>query len=182
MKGVDQMYQVNNTVSYGTHGVCQIAEIGEKNLTGKSIEYYILKPVYNESSTLYVPVHNEKLTGKMRRILSVQEIRKMIQDMPYHQEDWIENENLRKTRYRELLDEGNRTELLKMLRTLYLHQQEQVSKGKKLHNTDERFFREAEKLLFDEIALVLHIKPNQVLPFILEQIQDADNSQKEVNI
>ena len=34
MKGVDQMYQVNDTVSYGTHGVCQIAEIGEKNLKG----------------------------------------------------------------------------------------------------------------------------------------------------
>lgn len=174
------MFQVNDTVSYGTHGVCQITEIGEKNLTGKSMEYYILKPVYNENSTLYVPVHSENLTGKMRRILSVQEIREMIRQMPYHQEDWIDNENLRKTRYRELLTDGNRTELLKMLRTLYLHQQEQISKGKKLHNTDERFFREAEKLLFDEIALVLHIKPSQVLPFILEQIQATDNGQKEV--
>ena len=168
------MFQVNDTVSYGTHGVCQITEIGEKNLTGKSMEYYILKPVYNENSTLYVPVHSENLTGKMRRI------REMIRQMPYHQEDWIDNENLRKTRYRELLTDGNRTELLKMLRTLYLHQQEQISKGKKLHNTDERFFREAEKLLFDEIALVLHIKPSQVLPFILEQIQATDNGQKEV--
>ncbi|MBU9727449.1 CarD family transcriptional regulator [Diplocloster modestus] len=174
------MFQVNDTVSYGTHGVCQITEIGEKNLTGKSMEYYILKPVYNENSTLYVPVHSENLTGKMRRILSVREIREMIRQMPYHQEDWIDNENLRKTRYRELLTDGNRTELLKMLRTLYLHQQEQISKGKKLHNTDERFFREAEKLLFDEIALVLHIKPSQVLPFILEQIQATDNGQKEV--
>ena len=174
------MFQVNDTVSYGTHGVCQITEIGEKNLTGKSMEYYILKPVYNENSTLYVPVHSENLTGKMRRILSVREIREMIRQMPYHQEDWIDNENLRKTRYRELLTDGNRTELLKMLRTLYLHQQEQISKGKKLHNTDERFFREAEKLLFDEIALVLHIKPSQVLPFILEQIQATDNGQKEM--
>ena len=57
-----------------------------------------------------------------------------------------------------------------MLRTLYLHREEQLSKGKKLHNIDERFFREAEKLLFDEIALVLHIKPSQVLPFIQEQM------------
>ena len=80
------MFQVNDTVSYGTHGVCQITEIGEKNLTGKSMEYYILKPVYNENSTLYVPVHSENLTGKMRRILSVQEIREMIRQMPYHQE------------------------------------------------------------------------------------------------
>ena len=177
------MFQVNDTVSYGTHGVCQITEIGEKNLTGKPMEYYILKPVYNENSTLYIPVHNENLTGKMRRILSVREITEMIRQMPFQQEDWIENENLRKARYKELLDAGDRTELLKMLRTLYLHREEQLSKGKKLNNIDERFFREAEKLLFDEIALVLHIKPSQVLPFIQEQIQaaDTDNSQHEVN-
>ena len=60
-----------------------------------------------------------------------------------------------------------------LLYTSYQHKREQEQKGRKLHISDERFFREAEKMLYDEFALVLHIQPDQVLPFILEQIQLA---------
>ena len=58
-----------------------------------------------------------------------------------------------------------------MIKALYYHQQEQHAKGRRLHTADEHFFREAEKLLYDEFALVLHIKPEQVLPFIMEQVE-----------
>lgn len=36
--------------------------------------------------------------------------------------------------------------------------------------SDEHFFKEAERILYEEFALVLKIRPEQVLPFILEQI------------
>ena len=39
--------------------------------------------------------------------------------------------------------------------------------------SDERFLKDAERLLYDEFALVLRIKPDQVLPFILKQINSA---------
>ena len=84
---------------------------------------------------------------------------------------WIENENQRKEAYREIIARGDRTELVKMIKTLYLHQQQRQAIGKKLHIADERFFKEAEKMLYDEFALVLNIKQEEVLPFILEQIE-----------
>ena len=44
--------------------------------------------------------------------------------------------------------------------------------GKHLRAADERFFKEAERMLYDEFALVLGMEPEEVLPFILERIQD----------
>ena len=58
-----------------------------------------------------------------------------------------------------------------MIKALYLHQQKQQEKGKHLHAADERVFKEAEKILYDEFALVLQIRPEQVVPFIAEKMQ-----------
>ena len=67
------------------------------------MEYYVLKPIYNDTSTIYVPVHNEKLTGKMRRILSAEEIYRLIRSMPDVDSEWVENEAERKETYKEIL-------------------------------------------------------------------------------
>lgn len=165
------MFEINDSVLYGSHGVCKIAEISEQNFGGATKKYYILKPVHNSGSTVYVPADSEALTSKMRRVLSTEEIYSLIRDMPDEELFWVENESERKEHYREVLTKGDRRELIQMIKALYQHQEEQVAKGKKLHVADERFFKDAEKLLYEEFALVLHIKPSQVLPFILEQIQ-----------
>ncbi|WP_040197362.1 CarD family transcriptional regulator [Candidatus Soleaferrea massiliensis] len=171
------MYEINDTVLYGGHGVCRIVEIEERDLCGNRMEYYILKPVYDEKSTVFVPVHNEALTTKMRRILSVDEIYALIASMPNEDSKWIENENERKEKYREIISCGDRIQLIRAIKALYQHQQEQQARGRKLHLADERFFKEAEKMLYDEFALVLHIKPEQVFPFIQEQIHVSKNRQ-----
>ena len=165
------MYSVNDTILYGSHGVCRITGIEEKNFSGNLVKYYVLCPVYSENSTIYVPVDNEKLAGKMRRVLTPEEIYQIIRVMPQEESFWIEEENERKEKYKEILARGDRLELVKMIKALYYHQQEQHAKGRRLHTADEHFFREAEKLLYDEFALVLHIKPEQVLPFIMEQVE-----------
>lgn len=165
------MFCKNDTILYGAQGVCRIEAIVEESFGSSPVKYYVLKPVYNENSTIYVPVENAELTSKMRRILSPEEIFVLIQSMPYEDSIWIENENERKEKYKGIIAQGDRVELVKMIKTLYLHQQERKAIGKKLHISDERFFKEAEKMLYDEFALVLNIEQDEVLPFILEQIQ-----------
>lgn len=165
------MFQTGDTILYGTHGVCTIQSIEEMNFSGQKQEYYILNPVYNKASTIYVPIHNEKLTAKMNRILSAEEIYELIHSMPDEKTIWIENESARKERFQQIVSGNNRQELVQLIKTLYLHQEKQKEKGKKLHIADERFLKEAEKLLYNEFALVLKMEPNQVLPFIMGQIE-----------
>lgn len=171
------MININDTILYGSEGVCTVVDIVERDFGGKAMQYYVLKPVYNNSSTIYVPVHNEALTAKMRRILSIEEIYDIIQAMPGEESMWIEDENERKEKYKEILHRGDRMELVRIIKALYNHQQAQRSKGKHLHTADEHFFKEAEKMLYDEFALVLNIRPDQVVPFILQQVEitEVDN-------
>lgn len=165
------MYQINDIVIYGTNGTCKIVDITDKDFGGTNKEYYILKPVSNISSTIYVPVNSKTLVEKMRRILSTVEIHQIIQSMPTEDSIWIEDESQRKERYRAIINNGDRTDLVKMIKALYQQQLDLEDQGKKLHVSDERFFKEAEKLLYEEFAIVLNIKESEVLPFILNQIE-----------
>ena len=130
-------------------------------------------------ATIFVPVFNDRLTAKMRRILSREEMDELIQAIPRGDSIWIDNEMQRRDAYKAILARGDRAELMGMIKALYRHQQGQLAKGRKLHATDERFYRDAEKMLYDEIAMVLHIKPEQVVSYIQSQMPSADGEKEE---
>ena len=51
----------------------------------------MLKPVYKDNATVYVPTQNQDLVKKMKKLLSYDEIMDLIQNMPDCPVDWIEN-------------------------------------------------------------------------------------------
>ena len=164
------MYSTGDTVVYGTQGVCRIEGTQTKRIRGEYVEYLVLRPVYDQNSTVFVPKKNEKLMTKMRDILSAEEIYNIIQELPEKDPIWIEDDNIRKSKYQEMIDEGNRRKIMLIIKTLYRHRIEQEEKGRRLHQADEFILKQAEKLLHDEFALVLEIKPEEVVPFIMKQI------------
>ncbi len=172
------MFKTGDMVLYGPQGVCRIEAVEKKNFGKENREYYVLRPVYEKTSVIYVPIHNAVLTARMKRVLTVDKIHEMIDSMPQQELLWIENENERKQRYRAILERGDRGELVRMIKTLYLVQKQQAACGKKLHMADERYFKEAEKLLYDEFALVLGIDREQVLPFILQKLPEERLAQE----
>ena len=68
------MYQIGDKVCYGTEGVCSIVRIQEMKVGGAKGKYYVLRPIYRESATVYVPLDNERLIARMRPVLSQQEL------------------------------------------------------------------------------------------------------------
>ena len=89
----------------------------------------------------------------MRRVLSEEEIYELIKTMPDKESSWIDNKNERSNHFRSILASGDRVEIIKLIKTIYQHKEELRTTGKKLHTTDEQFFREAEKVIYDEFAL-----------------------------
>lgn len=172
------MYKVNDTVVYGAQGVCKIAEITERILGTAAIQYYVLKPVYDEKNTIFVPVNNKKLQEKMHRVLSKNEVYTLIEEMPEEEPIWIDNENDRKEKYKTILSAGNREKIIQMIKALYLRQRKQEQAGRKLHASDAHFLQEAEKILYEEFALVLNIQREKVLPFIQNHIHEAEKDSK----
>lgn len=170
------MFNVGDTVLYGSDGVCRIAEICQKEISGFVAEYYLLRPIYRENSSIFVPLKNENLLSKMKHILSADEILDIINSVVDGEIEWIEDEAERKLYYKRLIANGNRREMLYVIKSLYLKQKERIRMGRKLHITDEIFLRDAERLIYDEFALVLNIKPDEVLPFIMERV-NADTEE-----
>ena len=167
------MFQVEDTVLYGANGICKIARIAETSFGGASARYYWLQPVSNQSTTIYVPVDNTALTAKMRRVLSAEEIQQIIETLAQAEPLWYEAETERREKYRQVIADGDCVQLGRMIKALYLHQQKQLASGKKLHQSDERLFKDAERVMYEEFALVLHIKPEEVLHYIAEQIEQT---------
>ena len=163
--------KVNDTILYGMNGVCKVVEKKEKEFNGEKEEYYVLKPLHNQKSTIYIPVNCEKAAARIYPILSIEEIYELINSISDENTMWIPNEEKRKKEYQRILVSGDRLQIIQLIRMLYLKQEEREEEGKRLYVSDERFMRDAEKILYEEFSHVLEITPEQVQPFILKQIE-----------
>ena len=109
------MFAKNDYIIYGTTGVCKITGIEKKKFNNMEREYYILKPAYDPNSTIYAPVANNMIN--IRKIMTVKEVYDLIKTMPDNKPIWIDDINLRKEKYNEILKKGDKVELVKLIRT-----------------------------------------------------------------
>ena len=161
------MFCIGQTVLYGSNGVCVVDDVTEKRIGKTKMQYYVLKPLCNNTSTLFVPTANQQLVSKMRRILTEDEAEAILSDLPPCG-DWNDNKQERSEQFRAIITEGSCVELIRLIRLVRTHGQEQLAGGKRLHISDERFLKEAEKMVCDEFSLVLHISRDEVLERILQ--------------
>jgi CarD family transcriptional regulator len=166
------MFKENDMVVYGAHGVCKIAEICEKDFNRKKKVYYVLKPVKSDCSTFFVPADNETLITKMRKILSKEEINKLIDSMPNEKANWIFDETERKEKYKNIISQGDHIELIKMIKAIFFEKKERETNGKRLRASDERFLKDAEQLLYGEFQYVLNLSEDQLMTYIFDRIEN----------
>ncbi len=169
------MFNAGDYVVYGNEGVCEIAGISKQTFGGACAEYYELIPKYRSNTSVLVPTGNEKLTARMLPLMSKDELEKLVVSIPEIEVEWIENENQRKERYKQMLSSGDRKDLVCILKTLYNHRIECNAKGRKLHACDERFFAEASEKLHSEIAAIMGITPEEAEKYITNRMDSANS-------
>lgn len=162
------MYHVNDYVVYGSTGVCQVVDICRKKFGQTDREYYVLNPVYGNTMQVYIPTDNQSVV--MRRILSKDQLLRLVHLMPDIHDEWISDDQSRKATFNEALQSGDQKKMIKMIKMIYSRKLELENNGKRLTNTDSETMKAAEKLLYHEFALVFDINPEQVVPFITAQI------------
>ena len=160
------MFQRGDQVVYGIHGVCNIVDIEARVVNRKKVEYFVLEPISQSEARYYVPTQNQAAVAKLRPILTKQELDALLHSEETERDVWITDENARKQHYRELINSGDRAQLICMVRSLHNHRLQQLSQGRKFHLCDENFLRDAEKLLSSEFSLVLGIAPGEVGSYI----------------
>jgi CarD family transcriptional regulator len=166
------LLDVNDVVMYAREGLCVITEISQREIGDGRKKYYKLKHIFDDGSTIFIPVSNESLMSKIRPILSVGEIHEIIKRMPEAEPIRLEaySDTTRKAEYKELLANGDIEDVVKLIKTLYMRHQTREHEGKSAYVSDKKFMKHAEKLLYEEFAYVLGIEPNQVVSYIAERI------------
>lgn len=165
------MYQVGDRVVYGIHGVCQVVAMEERVVDRKKVVYLALEPVGQGGSRYLVPTHNAAAMGKLRKMLNAEEIQAMFSSEQIYRGEWIPDENRRKQLYRERIAGGNCMVLLEMICTIYRHKKEQTAAGKKFHQCDENFLRDAERLVAGELATAMEIPLPEAITYLREQLK-----------
>lgn len=165
-------FKKGDVVSYGTHGACTITFIGDVEINRQIAEYLVLVPCNNSTSKYYVPKNNALAISKIRKILSATQLEELLTAVVSKNDNWIENEALRKEHYKKLLASGNCEEIICMIRTLHHHRKQQQSLGKKVHICDENFIKTAEQLVSSEVAQILNIPQEKVGDYIRSKLAD----------
>ena len=162
------MFKIGERLIYGTLGVMELIDICRMESLGEEREYYVLREWGAKSSSLtYVPTDNRELVGTMRPLLSREEILELIDSARLLPEcAWAKDSRLRSERFKKIIAGGDRTELIKMIKTIYEAQREREREGKKVYLSDENAMHKAERLLYSEFSAVLGIPEREIPSFI----------------
>jgi len=166
-----KLFNIDDYVVYKTSGVCQITGIKKETFGGETKEYYILTTVYGNPSNVYVPVDNETLVGKMKKLVSLDKIHDIIDKSADAKVEWIENDRERGEAFAAMIDNGEPSLLFSLVKTLYDHKKEVEEAGKKFRANDKRIMDTAQKILHENFAKTLDIEPDMVTTFIKNELE-----------
>ena len=78
------MYQKDDYVVYGIHGVCVVRELEERIADQKRVNYLVLEPMGQEGARYLVPTHNAAAMGKLRHMLSREMLQQLLTSQQVH--------------------------------------------------------------------------------------------------
>ncbi|MBR0085354.1 MAG: CarD family transcriptional regulator [Lachnospiraceae bacterium] len=160
------MFSVGDHIIYGSSGVCRVEAIGPVNISGVSGNrlYYTLKPVFSKSSTVFTPVDNDKVV--MRPLISKKQAKELVKRLRDVDVLWISNDKKREEIYKESMRKCDIEEWARMIKTLYLRQQQRLAEGKQATASDERYYKMAQDNLYGELSVVLGIEKAKMDDYI----------------
>ncbi len=165
------MYQVGQLVQYGSTGVCRVAEIKEQAFSdiGQQL-YYVLQPLY-KACVISVPVASDKVF--LRPIISREEADRLIGLIPTLDCPLPSGKPNRALaeQYGAMLKSHDCQDWMVLAVSLRSKKRAQLRLKRKFGSVDERFLKQAEELLFGELAAALGIPKVEVQGYIDARVE-----------
>lgn len=160
------MYQIGEYIVKPGTGVCKVEDVLHLDLMGinKKRLYYLLIPVKDPGEKLYIPTDSEN--AGLRKVMTTKEAEELIRRIPEIEELWIDNDKMREQKYKEVLKSGDPEELIRVIKNLYLRRMKRQKQGKKSTAVDERYYKQAENILYEELQIAMDTDREHVLQMI----------------
>lgn len=167
---MSQPVVVGSYVLYGKTGVCLVQEQRTIVMGKESNQYFVLCPVSDGRSSVFVPCDNELLVSKISPLLTREEIDILLSDADTERLEWIDDRSQRIAFYRTVTTGNDRRMLIRLICCLFRKKEEKQSLGKHLSSMDESTLQECMRLIDEEFSMVLSIPSSEVVNYILERI------------
>lgn len=164
-------YRKGEYVRYSCNGVCLVDDIRMDTL-GKEApkEFYILKPVSNPASTIFVPTASQALVDRMARLPNQEELDQLILSTRDKEIPWIEDRKVRLASFQAIIKTCDLRDLICLAVCLYQRQRTLSAVGKKLGSSDETILHRTEALIENQVSFVLQVSTDQVSGYIREKL------------
>ena len=163
------MFKIGDYVVNAKNGVCQIEDIQEISISGKSKVYYLLIPQNERNAKVYIPV--DHASQRIRHAMNKEQALNLIGEMKNVEILSVENEREREKIYKDILKTCNPRSMVSVIKTLYLRRQDRLLEGKKTIAVDEHYFKLAENHLHSELAFALQISKEEIIQVIMQNIE-----------
>jgi len=141
------MFKVGDIVVYPAHGVAEIESLEEREISGSTMSFIILK-ILDTQMTAMVPLANIKNVGIRELIKSkgIDQVMDILKQRSVHVDNQTWNRRYRE--YMEKIKSGSAFEIAEVLRDLNI-----LKRGKELSFGERKMYDTAKNLLVNEISI-----------------------------
>ena len=168
--GCDSMayLKIGEKIIYGSQGIMTLADERYESIGDDKKLYYVLSCEDTATSTLtFVPEDNERLCALIKPLLSKQDLSDALDRFDRENApEWNENARARQDIFKKILEGDDRTEILGIIHLIRESGKRRIAEGKKNFISDENILKRAEKMLSDEIVLVLGVSAEEAMKMI----------------
>jgi len=161
------MYKVNDYLIFGKD-VCKVKGVEEKKYNNE--DYYVLAPIKDDTLKLEIPVSSTKI----RNLITEDDLNDLMNKIPSIEPIQIEDKFL-ESEYKRLLASGNEEDLIKVIKTTYLRNEERVNNRKRKAEKDSIYFKEAEEALYSQVSVIKNISLEEAKEYFINKIKELTN-------
>lgn len=168
------MFRPGELLVYGSTGVCRVLSIDQRQEFVDGVKqcrsYYQLKPLH-QGGIIYTPVDNGKVS--MRYVISRREAEDLIDAIPTMKPMELRAATTQALTqyYQTSLRKHSCRSLLELTMAIYEKRCRAEAQNRRLGMVDERYMKQAEQLLFGELAAALDIPYEEVRPYIAARLK-----------
>ena len=164
------MYEVGDYVINSGNGICRIEDRMHLDMEGidENQWFFLVVPVEEQATRLYIPV--EKIADKTRMVMDEVEAWNLMDGVVQIDELEIPNDRMREQIYKQAVLSNDPTQLIRVIKTIFVRKQQREAEGKKNTVIDERYFKLAENNLYDELAFAIGREKEEIPELIAERI------------
>lgn len=162
----------NAHVVYGTNGLCLVENVCEMAFSAGEPQktYFILRPIADRGSTIYIPHDNEILLSRLRPAFTEKQAKDLLAKGAISDMEWVEDRKQRLLSFREILQQNQPLSLLQLIQCIGTQRDALILINKKLSSADREILSDALRAVTEEFSFALALPRDEVVTQISQAL------------